>query len=193
MLDAGVRLERINVDGGLTRSDLLMQMQADMLGIGSSRRAMPEGAGVGGRGTWQESGAGCGMPTACRSRRATEAVLFEPRPTVRDGYAARFEKWKQACDAVIAMGDAGVFEVEFSSRSRSEDDRARPRSNMMTTPRPPRRETSGTTGLGSVAADHQLNRACFATERPYDVAIIGAGVIGCAAGLRTVAVPRASC
>jgi hypothetical protein len=34
-------------------------------------------------------------------------------------------------------------------------------------------------GVGC-AAEHQLHAACFAGAPPYDVAIIGAGVIGCA-------------
>jgi glycerol kinase len=109
MLDAGMRLERINVDGGLTRSDLLMQMQADMLGIGLSRRAMPEATALG---AGYLAGIGCGLWDAdgLPEPPSDEATLFEPRPTMRAGYAARFEKWKQACDAVIAMGDVGVFE-----------------------------------------------------------------------------------
>ena len=105
----GIRLERINVDGGLTRSDLLMQMQADMLGIGLNRRAMPEATALG---AGYLAGIGCGLWNAdgLPEPPSEEATLFEPRPTVRAEHAARFEKWKQACDAVIAMGDAGVFE-----------------------------------------------------------------------------------
>jgi glycerol kinase len=108
MLAAGISLERINVDGGLTRSDLLMQMQADMLGVGLMRREMPEATALG---VGYLAGIGCGawdvdcLPTPP----SEEATLFEPRLEVRGGYAARFEKWKQACDAVIAMGDAGLF------------------------------------------------------------------------------------
>lgn len=108
MLDAEIRLERINVDGGLTRSDLLMQMQADMLGVELSRRTMAEATALG---VGYLAGVGCGawdvdcLPTPS----SEEATLFKPCPAAHAGYAARFEKWKQACDAVIAMGDAGVF------------------------------------------------------------------------------------
>ncbi len=52
-------------------------------------------------------------------------------------------------------------------------------------------------GVGC-AADHQLNAARFVADRPYDVAIIGAGVIGCALAyelsqyrLRVVLIDRA--
>ena len=57
MLAAGISLERINVDGGLTRSDLLMQMQADMLGVGLMRREMPEATALG---VGYLAGIGCG-------------------------------------------------------------------------------------------------------------------------------------
>ena len=108
MLDAGISLERINVDGGLTRSDLLMQMQSDMLGIGLMRREMPEATALG---VGYLAGIGCGAwdVDCLPAPPSEEATLFEPRLEVHAGYAARFEKWKQASDAVIAMGDAGMF------------------------------------------------------------------------------------
>jgi glycerol kinase len=44
---SGVRVTRLRVDGGLARSDLLMQMQADLLGIPVERPALGELASLG--------------------------------------------------------------------------------------------------------------------------------------------------
>ncbi|QDT75618.1 FGGY family carbohydrate kinase [Lacipirellula limnantheis] len=109
MSAAGVPLERIDVDGGLTRSDLLMQMQADMLGVGLRRREMPEATALG---AGYLAGIGCGLwrSDGLPAPPSDEVTLFEPRAAAHDGYVARFEKWQQACDAVIALGDAGGFE-----------------------------------------------------------------------------------
>ncbi len=109
MTEAGMRLERINVDGGLTRSDLLMQMQADMLGIVLTRNAMPEATALGvgylagiGSGLW----GGDSLPAPPNK----DVTTLEPRAAAHADYAVRYERWKLACDAVIGMGEAGMFE-----------------------------------------------------------------------------------
>jgi len=45
--DAGVPLRELRVDGGATRNDLLMQFQADILGVPVVRSASPESTGLG--------------------------------------------------------------------------------------------------------------------------------------------------
>lgn len=40
--DSGVPLEELRVDGGAARNDLLMQMQADLLGVPVTRPSNPE-------------------------------------------------------------------------------------------------------------------------------------------------------
>ena len=56
--DLGRPLERLRVDGGLTRSRLLMQIQADLLGIPVEVYSSPNATGLGAaafRATWERS------------------------------------------------------------------------------------------------------------------------------------------
>jgi glycerol kinase len=45
--DSGIRLEALRVDGGAAQNDLLMQLQADLLGVDIVRPAMLESTALG--------------------------------------------------------------------------------------------------------------------------------------------------
>ncbi|XP_064616632.1 glycerol kinase 3-like isoform X2 [Liolophura sinensis] len=45
--DSGIPMKSMKVDGGMTQNDLLMQLQADILGIGVVRPSMPETTALG--------------------------------------------------------------------------------------------------------------------------------------------------
>lgn len=93
--DAGVPLDGLRVDGGATRNDLLMQIQADVLGVPVSRAANAESTALGaallaGRaaGVWRDDAS---LDALWRCDR-----VFEPRAP-----AARVESLKAAwADAV---------------------------------------------------------------------------------------------
>jgi glycerol kinase len=114
MGDAGLRVERVDVDGGLSQCDLLMQIQADVLGIPLTRSNLTEFTawGVG-----YLAGLGCGLWKSPRQlpRPEAEETTFEPCTAAGDRYSATFTKWKDACSHVVAMGDAGLFGREDDS------------------------------------------------------------------------------
>jgi glycerol kinase len=114
MRDAGLRIERVDVDGGLSQCDLLMQIQADVLGIPLTRSNLTEFTawGVG-----YLAGLGGGLWKSPRQlpRPDAEEKTFEPCPAAGDRYSATFTKWKEACSRVVAMGDAGLFGREDDS------------------------------------------------------------------------------
>jgi glycerol kinase len=108
MEDAGLRPRHINVDGGLTRCDLLMQIQSDVLGIPLARSNEAEFTALG---VGYLAGLGCGAWSSQQHLPLPPGTttLFEPDAAAHDYYGSLFPKWKQACSAVIAMGDAGLF------------------------------------------------------------------------------------
>ena len=91
----------VRVDGGLTRSTYLLQLQADILGMpleaAETEHATPYGsaliAGVGAE-LWSEDTA-CGI-----ARRA--GVRYEPRPAAREEWGERYRDWCRAVDHVVA-------------------------------------------------------------------------------------------
>jgi glycerol kinase len=105
---AGIAIDRAAVDGGLAQCDLLMQIQADVLGVPLVRPALSEltawgvaclaGLGVG---LWKSLDA---LPVAPGA-----SSVFEPRPEAHRRYAETFALWKQVCDHAVHMGDAGLF------------------------------------------------------------------------------------
>jgi glycerol kinase len=95
--DAGRSPERLRVDGGASRNDFLMQLQADLLGIPVERPRMPESTAFGAAAL---AGLGVGF---FRDRREVEAVTasgatcFEPQldPARREELYAG---WKRAVE-----------------------------------------------------------------------------------------------
>jgi glycerol kinase len=117
MVESGVPLREIHVDGGLSQCDLLMQIQADVLQVPLRRSAMSEFTALGigylaglGAGVWESP---AGLPPCSDAEQ-----LFEPSAESADYYQEKFGKWKQACKATIAMGEEGLFEAPKGSNRR---------------------------------------------------------------------------
>ena len=94
--DSGIALTELRVDGGAARNDLLMQMQADILGVPVVRPRVPESTALGAAGL-------AGMAVGFWSTQEEFASkwqaerTFEPTwpQSVRD---ARMNRWRQAVD-----------------------------------------------------------------------------------------------
>lgn len=94
--DCGVPLARLQVDGGMTANSLLMQLQADLIGLTVLRPAMTEATALGvamvaGRavGEWDMSPAGPVIELDCSE--------FRPRIGA-DERDVRYSKWKLAVE-----------------------------------------------------------------------------------------------
>ena len=142
-IDLGRPLTLLRVDGGLTRSRVLMQMQADLLQVPVEVAASPH-ATAAGVGALARLGAGAGQTLYDVVRRDDSSARYEP-----------------AIDAAEAAGAPGALRARRG---------------------PPPGHTGGV----------------MTEDRRYDVAIIGAGVVGTAIArqlaryrLRTVLLERA--
>ena len=78
--DSGVNLRALKVDGGMIHNDLLMQFQADALGVPVIRPTVTEITALGAAyaaglavGFWARIGGGCPVPTPGAGLRATLA------------------------------------------------------------------------------------------------------------------------
>lgn len=111
MQESGVRLRQVNVDGGLSQCDLLMQIQSDLLDVSLTRSSLAESTALG---AGYLAGLGCGLwdsPTQI-PRPETEAISFVPDSAAAGGYSTAFERWKRVCSEVVRMGDEGLFQGE---------------------------------------------------------------------------------
>ena len=108
MDDSGIRLRHVNVDGGLSCCDVLMQIQADVLDISLVRNSLTEFTALG---AGYLAGLGCGLweSTQQLPPNTAESITFKPEATVTSEYAAAFARWRQACSAVVRMGEDGLF------------------------------------------------------------------------------------
>jgi glycerol kinase len=89
-VDSGIALAELRVDGGAARNDLLMQFQADILGVPVARGAQIEATATGAAAL---AGMGVGLWSA------------GDRPSVR-GHAQRvFEPMLQRSDALALLSD----------------------------------------------------------------------------------------
>ncbi len=115
--DAGLRLSELAVDGGMTRNALLMQLQADLLGLPVRRAALaettawgaalaagravglwPEGAPApGGGGRSDSEGKGGGGGGAARD----DGRSWRPR-TSAEQRAARLRDWHRALERSLS-------------------------------------------------------------------------------------------
>ena len=102
MDEAGFQLRRIDVDGGLSRCDLLMQIQADVLDIALVRSDVAECTALG---AGYFAGLGCGLwnSTEQLPPSGEPSQVFKPAATGRDHYDAAFDRWTKACTAVIQL------------------------------------------------------------------------------------------
>lgn len=92
--DCGIPLQRLQVDGGMTANDLLMQLQADLIGLTVQRPAMAEATALGvamaaGRAVGKWDVHGVPISLGCR----------EFRPAIgEDQRDVRYAKWKMAVE-----------------------------------------------------------------------------------------------
>ena len=108
MQESGIRLRHVNVDGGLTGCDLLMQIQADVLGVSLMRNSLTEFTGLG---VGYLAGLGCGFweSPELLPRNTSASFAFEPDAKATSDYATSFARWKRACSLVVQMGEEGLF------------------------------------------------------------------------------------
>jgi len=89
--DCGITLERLQVDGGMSKNDLLLQMQADVLGMPVIRPSMIETTALGAAYV-----AGKAMDLwSCEDDETTPFDTFIPTLTQRQ-QEYRLRKWKEA-------------------------------------------------------------------------------------------------
>ncbi|WP_457099986.1 glycerol kinase GlpK [Microbacterium sp. P5_E9] len=102
--DTGRSLEEIRVDGGMTRNDLLMQFQADILGVPVVRPKVVETTALG-------AAYAAGLATGVWASRDDlrvhwrEDVRFEPRMP-EDEREQRYGQWKKAVSKSLDWVDA---------------------------------------------------------------------------------------
>jgi glycerol kinase len=94
--DSGITLTSLRVDGGAARNDLLMQIQADVLGVPVIR---PENVETTAVGAAFLSGLGCGLwpSTSALAERWAIDRIFEPAFTV-DERDTRYATWRRAVE-----------------------------------------------------------------------------------------------
>jgi glycerol kinase len=90
--DAGRPITRLRVDGGATANGLLMQMQADLLGVDIIRPAMVEATALG---AGRLAAQGLGLASDRAKQPDSGASIFHPRmaPDERERSLAR---WRDA-------------------------------------------------------------------------------------------------
>jgi glycerol kinase len=106
--DSGRELSELRVDGGMTRDALLMQFQADILGIPVIRPKVVETTALGAA---YAAGLATGLWAGLDELRAhwQEDVRFEPRMPV-DDRERRYRLWKKAVGKALDWVDADVTE-----------------------------------------------------------------------------------
>ena len=89
--DVGSPLARLRVDGGMSANDLLMQMQADVLGVAVERSHNPESTGLGAA---FMAGLGAGIFGSLAQLQQLWQLdkRFEPQPFER----AKVDRWHRA-------------------------------------------------------------------------------------------------
>jgi glycerol kinase len=103
--DLGKPLERLRVDGGLTRSALLMQVQADLLQAPVEVYPSPNATALG-VAALARLGTG-GVATAAEATAGWEpAATYEPRAGAAEA-EDRLRRWRDAAEATLALGAGG--------------------------------------------------------------------------------------
>jgi len=99
--DLGRPLERLRVDGGLSRSAVLMQAQADLLQVPVERYPSADATALG-VAAFARLGAGAATTPAEAVGDWTPAGTFEPRMGA-DEAAERLARWRAAADALAGL------------------------------------------------------------------------------------------
>jgi glycerol kinase len=99
--DLGRPLERLRVDGGLSRSAVLMQAQADLLQVPVERYPAADATALG-VGAFARLGAGGAASAADAVGDWRPAGVFEPRMDAGEA-AERLARWRAAADALAAL------------------------------------------------------------------------------------------
>ncbi len=103
--DLGKPLERLRVDGGLTRSALLMQVQADLLQAPVEVYPSPNATALG---VAALARLGTGEVTTAAEATAgwAPAATYEPRAGAAEA-EERLRRWRDAAEATLALGTGG--------------------------------------------------------------------------------------
>jgi glycerol kinase len=99
--DLGHPLARLRVDGGLTRSRVLMQTQADLLQVPIEVSASPHATALGVAALARLGIGGAKTPAEAVTREAA-AVIYEPHLS-RDEAEARLRRWRSVAEATMAL------------------------------------------------------------------------------------------
>jgi glycerol kinase len=99
--DAGRPLERLRVDGGLTRSAALMQAQADLLQVPVEVYPSPDATALG-VGALARLGAGGASTPAGAVGDWSPAAVFEPRMSADEAHE-RLARWNAAATAIAEL------------------------------------------------------------------------------------------
>jgi glycerol kinase len=100
--DLGKPLERLRVDGGLTRSGLLMQVQADLLQAPVEVYPSPNATALG-VAALARLGAGDAAGPAEATAGWTPAATYEPRVGAAEA-EERLRRWRAAAEATLTLG-----------------------------------------------------------------------------------------
>jgi glycerol kinase len=99
--DLGAGLARLRVDGGLTRSRVLMQTQADLLQAPVEVYVSPHATALG-VAAFARLGLGAAATMAEAIGAWEPAAVYEPRAS-RDEADARLDDWRRAAEATVAL------------------------------------------------------------------------------------------
>ncbi|KXS19324.1 glycerol kinase-like protein [Gonapodya prolifera JEL478] len=102
--DSGHPLVSLKVDGGMTNSDLAMQLQSDILGIRAERPLMRETTALGAA---FAAGLAVGVFQSAEDfvkRTTVKADVFEPRMGASER-ELKFDKWKKAIERSLGWAD----------------------------------------------------------------------------------------
>jgi glycerol kinase len=99
--DLGQPLRRLRVDGGLTRSTLLMQVQADLLQAPVEVYPSPNATALG-VAALARLGSGDAVDPAAVTGGWSPAATFEPRVTAAEA-AERLQRWRRAAEATVDL------------------------------------------------------------------------------------------
>ena len=107
MNSAGTVVDQLHTDGGLTRSDFLMQSQADVLNVPVQRSRATDLTALG-VGLFAGLGAGLWSSPADLPMDFYECDAFSPRPEQAARFSDDYERWHRLCMEVAKWADAGL-------------------------------------------------------------------------------------
>lgn len=104
MAAAGIALDHLRVDGGLTRCAFLMQHQADVLGVPVTCSATPE---LTARGVGLMAGLGCGLWPSVATLPASPApgTAYVPDRAASGQAQAQYRRWQRVCSDIARWGE----------------------------------------------------------------------------------------